>query len=104
MDEKYKSNLLGFLKQDQEAWDNIWSEDAGWDKGEIGSCCSSHALGMLVALIDPKADDSPSEIAEAIAPALNDDIKKAIKEWTCDDYEHNDDIKKIYKWCLIPRE
>ena len=103
MEDKLKLNLLGFLKQDQEAWDNIWSEDADWEKGEIGSCCSSHALGMLVALIDPKADDSPSEIAEAIAPALNDDIKKAIKEWTCDDYEHNDDIKKIYKWCLIPR-
>ena len=60
MDEKYKSNLLGFLQKDQEAWENIWSEDAQWDKGEIISCCSSHALDMFVALIDPKNDGSPS--------------------------------------------
>ena len=62
------------------------------------------ALFEIQNFLQGNPEFSPSSIAEAIAPALNDDIKKAIKEWTCDDYEHNDDIKKIYKWCLIPRE
>ena len=99
MTEKIKTNILGFLQQNQDSWNNIWSKDAGWDKDEVGSCCSSHALQSLVSLINPKTDYSTKSIVETIAPYLDDDVIEAIEEWQCDDIGDNEEIEEISKYC-----
>ena len=44
MDKKLNSDLLGFFNKSPDIWDKILIEDTHRKKGEIGSCCSSHAL------------------------------------------------------------
>ena len=96
MDKTLQSNLLGILNQDLQTWDSVWREGVDWDKGEIPSCCSSHALELFVSSIDSSNDLSVMSIVEAITPGLDKDVVKAIDNWKCDDDEHNDSIKRIF--------
>jgi|TARA_B100001964_G_C13697313_1_gene364476 hypothetical protein len=98
MDNTFKKTLLGILNQDMKTWNEAWHEEAQWDKGEIPSCCSSHALELFVASIDSSNKCEADEIVEAIKPGLDEDVIKAIDNWKCDDDEHNEYIRKISHW------
>ncbi len=62
MDKKLQSDLYGFFCKDPEVWDKVLVEDTekGYrEKGEIGSCCSAHALEQFVTAIG--GDDTSIE-------------------------------------------
>ncbi len=99
MDKKINENILGFLYQNQSCWNNLWSEDANWDIDDIGACCSSTALQLLVSLINPKTDWSTKSICETIRPYLTEELIQAIEDWQCDDVGDNEEIEEIIKYC-----
>ena len=55
IDKKLNSDLVDFFLKNPFIWDEILIKDKNRKKGEIGSCCSSHALEQFVMHYDPKA-------------------------------------------------
>ena len=96
-----KKDLLGFLKQDSKAWTKLWKEGAIWDKGKVEACCSSHALEQLVLLHDPENEMTATSIAMFLEPCLDSKIVDAIRNWMCDDEEHNEEVKKTARMCSM---
>jgi hypothetical protein len=88
-------NVQRFFMKDQKAWDDLWTKNSDYSKGEIISCCTSHALEQLVLSIDPKNAHSHTSMINVIKPVLNLHIIQAMEIWECDDFEHNEDIQKI---------
>ena len=88
-------NVERFFMKNQKAWDDLWTKNSDYSKGEMISCCTSHALEQLVISIDPKNDFTHKSMVNAIKPVLNIDIIQAMEIWECDDFEHNEDIQKI---------
>tara|TARA_B100001013_G_scaffold84508_1_gene46234 strand:- start:433 stop:753 length:321 start_codon:yes stop_codon:yes gene_type:complete len=96
MDKKLQSDLYGFFCKEPKIWDKILIEDTHRLKGEIGSCCSSHALEQFVTFYFPKLNDlSVESQIKAIKPGLDEDVLSAIAFWKCDDDEHNEYIQEI---------
>ncbi|SVC22763.1 uncharacterized protein METZ01_LOCUS275617 [marine metagenome] len=96
MDKTLQSNLLGILNQDLKTWDSVWREGADWDKGEIPSCCSYHAIEVFVSSIDSSNDLSTDSVVKAIKPGLDESVLNAINNYKCDDDEHNGYIEELY--------
>ncbi len=48
MDKKLNADLVDFFLKIPDTWDKILIEDTHRKKGEIGSCCSSHALEQFI--------------------------------------------------------
>jgi len=102
MDKKLNSDLVDFFLKNPDTWDKILIKDTYREKGEIGSCCSSHALEQFVMHYDPN-NDSLFESSHLIYESMIKSIKKgldinvlnAIADWKCDDDEHNEDIDMI---------
>ena len=97
MDKKLQSDLYGFFCKDPEVWDRILVEDTekGYrEKGEIGSCCSYHALEQFVTAIGGDDTSIEGEV-KAIKPGLDKEVLDAISSWQCDDDEHNESIQEI---------
>ena len=95
-------NNLVSRKIDGELWlAYIWKEGAIWDKGKVEACCSSHALEQLVSLHDPENKMTPTSIAMFLEPCLDSKIVDAIKNWMCDDEEHNEEVKKTARMCSM---
>ena len=100
MDKKLNSDLLGFFNKSPNIWDKILIEDTHREKGEIGSCCSSHALEQFITFYFPKLnipiDSDVSKMTKpqikAIKPGLDINVLNAIGDWRCDDDEHNEYI------------
>tara|TARA_B100000287_G_scaffold425657_1_gene472324 strand:- start:83 stop:403 length:321 start_codon:yes stop_codon:yes gene_type:complete len=96
MDKKLQSDLYGFFCRDVKTWDKILIKDTHRAKGEIGSCCSSHALEQFVTYYFPKLNDLSTESqVKAIKPGLDEEVLHAIDFWKCDDDEHNEYIQEI---------
>ena len=103
MDKKLNSDLLGFFNKSPNIWDKILIEDTHGKKGEIGSCCSSHALEQFITFYFPKLnipiDSDVSKMTKpqikAIKPGLDINVLNAIGDWRCDDDEHNEYIDII---------
>ena len=103
MDKKLNSDLLGFFNKSPNIWDKILIEDTHREKGEIGSCCSSHALEQFITFYFPKLnipiDIDVKKMTEpqikAIKPGLDTNVLNAIGDWRCDDDEHNEYIDII---------
>ena len=103
MDKKLNSDLLGFFNKSPDIWDKILIEDTHREKGEIGSCCSSHALELFIEYHFPKVkipiDSDVSKMTKpqikAIKPGLDINVLNAIGDWRCDDDEHNEYIDII---------
>ena len=103
MDKKLNSDLLGFFNKSPNIWDKILIEDTHREKGEIGSCCSSHALEQFITFYFPKLnipiDSDVSKMTKpqikAIKPGLDMNVLNAIGDWRCDDDEHNEYIDII---------
>ena len=106
MDKKLNKDLVDFFHGNPDTWDKILIEDTHRKKGEIGSCCSSHALEEFVSHYDPKAtadvvmDDEFAKnltIAQikSIKKGLDINVLNAIAKWRCDDDEHNECIDMI---------
>ena len=103
MDKKLNSDLLGFFNKNPDIWDKILIEDTHRKKGEIGSCCSSHALEQFITFYFPKLnipiDSDVSKMTKpqikAIKPGLDINVLNAIGDWRCDDDEHNEYIDII---------
>ena len=53
MDKKLNKDLEDFFYGNPKTWDKILKEDTHRKKGEIGSCCSFHALEQFVSYYDP---------------------------------------------------
>mgnify|MGYP003336521290 CR=1 FL=1 len=103
MDKKLNKDLLDFFYGNTKTWDKILKEDTHRKKGEIGSCCSHHALEQFVSHYDPKAtadifDPRKLIIAslKSIQKGLDINVLNAIAKWKCDDDEHNQQIEMIY--------
>ena len=100
MDKKLQSDLYGFFCKEPKIWDKILIEDTHREKGEIGSCCSSHALEQFITFYFPKLnipiDSDVSKMTKpqikAIKPGLDINVLNAIGDWRCDDDEHNEYI------------
>ena len=100
MDKKLQSDLYGFFCKEPKIWDKILIKDTHRIKGEIGSCCSSHALEQFVTFYFPKLnipiDSDVSKMTKpqikAIKPGLDINVLNAIGDWRCDDDEHNEYI------------
>ena len=103
MDKKLQSDLYGFFCKEPKIWDKILIEDTHRVKGEIGSCCSSHALEQFITFYFPKLnipiDSDVSKMTKpqikAIKPGLDINVLNAIGDWRCDDDEHNEYIDII---------
>ena len=106
IDKKLNSDLVDFFLKNPFIWDEILIKDKNRKKGEIGSCCSSHALEEFVSHYDPKAtagvvmDDEFGKnltIAQikSIKKGLDINVLNAIAKWRCDDDEHNQNITMI---------
>ena len=100
MDKKLNNDLENFFYGDSDTWDKILIEDTHREKGEIGSCCSSHALEQFITFYFPKLnipiDSDVSKMTKpqikAIKPGLDINVLNAIGDWRCDDDEHNEYI------------
>ena len=103
MDKKLNNDLENFFYGDSDTWDKILIEDTHRKKGEIGSCCSSHALEQFITFYFPKLnipiDIDVKKMTEpqikAIKPGLDTNVLNAIGDWRCDDDEHNEYIDII---------
>ena len=104
MDKKLNKDLVDFFHGNPDTWDKILIEDTHRKKGEIGSCCSSHALEQFVSGYDPKAivlanDEFGKNLIiayiKSIKKGLDINVLNAIAKWKCDDDEHNEDIDMI---------
>ena len=103
MDKKLQSDLYGFFCKEPKIWDKILIEDTHRVKGEIGSCCSSHALEQFITFYFPKLnipiDSDVKKMIKpqikAIKPGLDINVLNAIGDWRCDDDEHNEYIDII---------
>ena len=106
MNKILNKDLVDFFYGNPDTWDKILIKNTHRKKGEIGSCCSSHALEEFVSHYDPKATaDVPmdDEFAKNLIIAQIKSIKKgldinvlnAIAKWRCDDEEHNQNIAMI---------
>ena len=103
MDKKLNKDLENFFYGDPKTWDKILKEDTHRKKGEIGSCCSSHALEQFITFYFPKLnipiDSDVSKITKpqikAIKPGLDINVLNVIGDWRCDDDEHNEYIDII---------
>ena len=106
MDKKLNADLMDLFLKNPDIWDKILIEDTRRNmrkKGEIGSCCSSHALEQFITFYFPKLnipiDSDVSKMTKpqikAIKPGLDEDVLSAIAFWKCDDDEHNEDIQAI---------
>ena len=102
IDKKLNSDLVDFFLKNPFIWDEILIKDKNRKKGEIGSCCSSHALEQFVSHYDPKAvadlfDAKKLITAEikSIKKGLDINVLNAIAKWRCDDDEHNQNITMI---------
>ena len=103
MDKKLNNDLENFFYGDSDTWDKILIEDTHRKKGEIGSCCSSHALEQFITFYFPKLnipiDSDVSKMTKpqikAIKPGLDINVLNAIGDWRCDDDEHNEYIDII---------
>ena len=100
MDKKLNKDLVDFFLKIPDIWDKILIEDTHRKKGEIGSCCSSHALEQFITFRFPKLnipiDSDVSKMTtpqiKAIKPGLDINVLNAIGDWRCDDDEHNEYI------------
>ena len=57
MDKKLNVDLMDLFLKNPDIWDKILIEDTRRNmrkKGEIGSCCSSHALEQFITFYFPK--------------------------------------------------
>jgi len=88
-------NVERFFMQNQEAWDELWTENSDYSKGEMISCCTSHALEQLVTSMDAHTEWTYESMINVIKPVLNLAIVQTMEIWECDDYEHNEDIEHI---------
>lgn len=97
------TDLLKFLQKDKETWNKLYKKDGAWEKDEdITSCCSSHALELLMANLESwDFDMRPYSIAEYLVPALDKEVINAIGNWKCDDDEHNSHVKAITRFCRM---
>jgi hypothetical protein len=102
MDKKLNKDLEDFFYGNPKTWDKILKEDTHRKKGEIGSCCSFHALEQFVSYYDPKATadlfdakDLIKAQIKSIKKGLDTNVLNAIAKWKCDDDEHNDYIDWI---------
>ena len=103
MDKKLNADLVDFFLKIPDTWDKILIEDTRRKKGEIGSCCSSHALEQFITFYFPKLnipiDIDVKKMTEpqikAIKPGLDTNVLNAIGDWRCDDDEHNEYIDII---------
>ena len=99
MDKKLNVDLMDLFLKNPDIWDKILIEDTRRNmrkKGEIGSCCSSHALEQFITFYFPKLNDlSVESQIKAIKPGLDEDVLSAIAFWKCDDDEHNEYIQAI---------
>ena len=106
MDKKLNVDLMDLFLKNPDIWDKILIEDTRRNmrkKGEIGSCCSSHALEQFITFYFPKLN-IPIDIdvkkmikpqIKAIKPGLDINVLNAIGDWRCDDDEHNEYIDII---------
>ena len=106
MDKKLNVDLMDLFLKNPDIWDKILIEDTRRNmrkKGEIGSCCSSHALEQFITFYFPKLnipiDSDVSKMTKpqikAIKPGLDINVLNAIGDWRCDDDEHNEYIDII---------
>ena len=106
MDKNLNADLVDFFLKIPDIWDKILIEDTRRNmrkKGEIGSCCSSHALEQFITFYFPKLnipiDSDVSKMTKpqikAIKPGLDINVLNAISDWRCDDDEHNEYIDII---------
>ena len=103
MDKKLNVDLMDLFLKNPDIWDKILIEDTHRKKGEIGSCCSSHALEQFITFYFPKLnipiDSDVSKMTKpqikAIKPGLDINVLNAIGDWRCDDDEHNEYIDII---------
>ena len=106
MDKKLNADLMDLFLKNPDIWDKILIEDTRRNmrkKGEIGSCCSSHALEQFITFYFPKLnipiDSDVSKMTKpqikAIKPGLDINVLNAIGDWRCDDDEHNEYIDII---------
>jgi uncharacterized protein YtpQ (UPF0354 family) len=102
MDKKLNKDLVDFFYGNPDTWDKILIEDTHRKKGEIGSCCSSHALEQFVSHYDPKAIEDLFDAKQlitaeikSIKKGLDINVLNAIAKWRCDDDEHNENIIMI---------
>ena len=103
MDKKLNVDLMDLFLKNPDIWDKILIEDTHREKGEIGSCCSSHALEQFITFYFPKLnipiDSDVSKMTKpqikAIKPGLDINVLNAIGDWRCDDDEHNEYIDII---------
>ena len=108
MDKKLNKDLVDFFYGNPDTWDKILIEDTHRKKGEIGSCCSSHALEQFVSHYDPKAIADLKAIAnlfdakklitaeiKSIKKGLDINVLNAIAKWRCYDFDHNQFIIMI---------
>ena len=106
MDKKLNNDLENFFYGDSDTWDKICIDATRRNvrkKGEITSCCSSHALEQFITFYFPKLN-IPIDIdvrkmtepqIKAIKPGLDTNVLNAITKWRCSDAEHNDYIDWI---------
>ena len=103
MDKKLNADLVDFFLKIPDTWDKLLIKDTDRKKGEIGSCCSSHALEVLIEHhfpkvkipIDPNVEKMTKPQIEAIKPGLDINVLNVIGDWRCDDDEHNEYIDII---------
>ena len=103
MDKKFNADLVDFFLKIPDTWDKLLINDTNRKKGEIRSCCSSHALEQFITYYFPKVN-IPIDIdvrkmtkpqIEAIKHGLDINVLNAIGDWRCDDDEHNEYIDII---------
>ena len=103
MDKKLNADLVDFFLKIPDTWDKILIKDTNRTKGEIGSCCSSHALEQFIEYhfpkvkipLDPDVVKMTKPQIEAIKPGLDINVLNVIGDWRCDDDEHNEYIDII---------
>ena len=103
MDKKLNADLVDFFLKIPDTWDKLLIKDTDRNKGEIGSCCSSHALEVLIEYhfpkvkipIDPDVVKMTKPQIEAIKHGLEINVLNVIGDWRCDDDEHNEYIDII---------
>ena len=103
MDKKLNADLVDFFLKIPDTWDKLLINNTDRKKGEIGSCCSSHALEVLIEHhfpkvkipIDPDVKKMTKPQIEAIKPGLDINVLNVIGDWRCDDDEHNEYIDII---------
>ena len=52
-------------------------------------------------LVDPENKMTPTSIAMFLEPCLDSKIVDEIKNWMCDDEEHNEEVKKTARMCSM---